>query len=209
MLRSLVLGVVVLVSLLAMPLARADALDRMRGFLESTKTLRADFTQTVLPKNGRKPQFSSGSMVLSRPHKFRWQIEKPYPQLIVGDGEKVWLYDPELRQVTVKKQGAALAGSPAALLAGEGIVALQKHFSLVNLGAKEGLEWLEATPKSTDSGFERVRIGFAGSELRSMELVDSFGQSTSLVFERIERNPSLTATTFRFVPPAGADVLGD
>lgn len=209
MLRSLVLGVVVLVSLLAMPLARADALDRMRGFLESTKTLRADFTQTVLPKNGRKPQFSSGSMVLSRPHKFRWQIEKPYPQLIVGDGEKVWLYDPELRQVTVKKQGAALAGSPAALLAGEGIVALQKHFSLVNLGAKEGLEWLEATPKSTDSGFERVRIGFAGSELRSMELVDSFGQSTSLVFERIERNPSLSATTFRFVPPAGADVLGD
>ena len=209
MLRSLVLGVVVLVSLLAMPLARADALDRMRGFLESTKTLRADFTQTVLPKNGRKPQFSSGSMALSRPHKFRWQIEKPYPQLIVGDGEKVWLYDPELRQVTVKKQGAALAGSPAALLAGEGIVALQKHFSLVNLGAKEGLEWLEATPKSTDSGFERVRIGFAGSELRSMELVDSFGQSTSLVFERIERNPSLSATTFRFVPPAGADVLGD
>ncbi|MDQ5960669.1 MAG: outer rane lipoprotein carrier protein [Pseudomonadota bacterium] len=209
MLRSVLVSVVALVSLLATPLAQADALDRMRGFLESTKTLRADFTQTVLPKNGRKPQFSSGSMALSRPHKFRWQIEKPYPQLIVGDGEKVWLYDPELRQVTVKKQGAALAGSPAALLAGEGIVALQKHFSLVNLGAKEGLEWLEATPKSTDSGFERVRIGFAGSELRSMELVDSFGQSTSLVFERIERNPSLTATTFRFVPPAGADVLGD
>jgi outer membrane lipoprotein carrier protein len=209
MLRSLVLGVVVLVSLLAMPLARADALDRMRGFLESTKTLRADFTQTVIAKNGRKPQFSSGSMAISRPHKFRWQIEKPYPQLIVGDGEKVWLYDPELRQVTVKKQGAALAGSPAALLAGEGLVALQKHFSLVDLGPKDGLEWLEATPKSTDSGFERVRIGFAGSELRSMELVDSFGQSTSLVFERIERNPPLAATTFRFVPPAGADVLGD
>lgn len=207
--RGLMVGLVALASLLATPLARGDALDRMRGFLENTKTLRADFTQTVIAKNGRKPQFSSGSMAISRPHKFRWQIEKPYPQLIVGDGEKVWLYDPELRQVTKKKQGAALAGSPAALLAGEGIVALQKHFTLVDLGMKEGLEWLEATPKSTESGFERVRIGFAGSELRSMELVDSFGQSTSLVFERIERNPSLAATTFRFVPPAGADVLGD
>lgn len=199
-------------ALLVTPLAQANSLDRLRSFLEGTKTLRADFTQTVMAKNGRKPQFSSGAMAVARPHKFRWQIEKPYPQLIVGDGEKVWLYDPELKQVTVKKQGAALSGSPASLLAGEGMVALEKHFSLRDVGEKDGLEWLEATPKAADSGFERVRIGFAANaagELRAMELVDSFGQTTSLVFSRFERNPALNAATFRFTPPAGADVLGD
>lgn len=201
-----------LLGALSAPVARADSLDRLRAFLEGTKTLRADFSQTVMAKNGRKPQFSSGAMVVSRPHKFRWQIEKPYPQLIVGDGEKVWLYDPELRQVTVKKQGAALSGSPAALLAGEGMAALEKHFSLRDVGEKDGLEWLEATPKAADSGFERVRIGFTANtagELRAMELVDSFGQNTSLVFSRFQRNPALPASTFRFTPPAGADVLGD
>jgi len=189
--------------------ARADAVDRLRAFLETTKLLRADFTQTVMPKNGRKPQFSSGSMAIARPHKFRWQIEKPYPQLIVGDGEKVWLHDPELNQVTVKKQGAALAGSPAALLAGEGIAVLEKSFVLKDAGLRDGLEWLDATPKNTDSGFEKVRIGFAGAELRAMELTDSFGQQTSLQFSKVEKNPALAASTFRFVPPKGADVLGD
>jgi len=189
--------------------ASADAIDRLRVFLETTKLLRADFAQTVLPKNGRKPQFSSGSMALARPHRFRWQIDKPYPQLIVGDGEKVWLHDPELNQVTVKKQGAALAGSPAALLAGEGVAALEKQFVLKDAGTQDGLEWLEATPKASDSGFEKVRIGFAAGELRAMELVDSFGQQTSLLFSKVEKNPPLAAATFRFVPPKGADVLGE
>lgn len=204
--RPLILGILLVLSATA---ARADAVDRLRQFLESTKLLRADFTQTVLPKNGRKPQFSSGTMAIARPHKFRWQIEKPYPQLIVGDGERVWLHDPELNQVTVKKQGAALAGSPAALLAGEGIAVLEKSFVLKDAGVRDGLEWLDATPKNTDSGFEKVRIGFAGAELRAMELTDSFGQQTSLLFSKVEKNPALPAATFRFVPPKGADVLGD
>ena len=206
MMRRLILGVLLVLSATAV---RADAVDRLRQFLETTKLLRADFSQTVLPKNGRKPQFSSGIMAIARPHKFRWQIEKPYPQLIVGDGEKVWLHDPELNQVTVKKQGAALAGSPAALLAGEGIAVLEKSFVLKDAGLRDGLEWLDATPKNTDSGFEKVRIGFAGAELRAMELTDSFGQQTSLLFSKVEKNPALPAATFRFVPPKGADVLGD
>ena len=189
--------------------ARADAIDRLRQFLETTKMLRADFSQTVMPKNGRKPQFSSGNMAIARPHKFRWQIDKPYPQTIVGDGEKVWLHDPELNQVTVKKQGATLAGSPAALLAGEGIAALEKHFTLKDAGTRDGLEWLEAIPKAADTGFERVRLGFASNELRAMELTDSFGQATSLVFAKVEKNPPLAASVFRFVPPKGADVLGE
>ena len=204
--RPLILGVLLVMSATTV---RADAVDRLRQFLETTKLLRADFSQTVLPKNGRKPQFSSGSMAIARPHKFRWQIEKPYPQLIVGDGEKVWLHDPELNQVTVKKQGAALAGSPAALLAGEGIAVLEKSFVLKDAGLRDGLEWLDATPKNTDSGFEKVRIGFAGAELRAMELTDSFGQQTSLLFSKVEKNPALPVSTFRFVPPKGADVLGD
>lgn len=204
--RPLILGMLLALSTSAV---RADAVDRLRQFLETTKLMRADFSQTVLPKNGRKPQFSSGSMAIARPHKFRWQIEKPYPQLIVGDGEKVWLHDPELNQVTVKKQGAALAGSPAALLAGEGIAVLEKSFVLKDAGLRDGLEWLDATPKNTDSGFEKVRIGFAGAELRAMELTDSFGQQTSLLFSKVEKNPALPASTFRFVSPKGADVLGD
>lgn len=204
--RPLILGMLLALSTSAV---RADAVDRLRQFLETTKLMRADFSQTVLPKNGRKPQFSSGSMAIARPQKFRWQIEKPYPQLIVGDGEKVWLHDPELNQVTVKKQGAALAGSPAALLAGEGIAVLEKSFVLKDAGLRDGLEWLDATPKNTDSGFEKVRIGFAGAELRAMELTDSFGQQTSLLFSKVEKNPALPASTFRFVPPKGADVLGD
>lgn len=204
--RSLLLALLLALSASA---ARADAVDRLRHFLETTKLLRADFSQTVLPKNGRKPQFSSGSMAIARPHKFRWQIDKPYPQTIVGDGEKVWLHDPELNQVTVKKQGAALAGSPAALLAGEGVAALEKHFTLKDAGSKDGLEWLEAIPKAADTGFERVRLGFAGNELRAMELTDSFGQQTSLLFSRMEKNPPLAASVFRFTPPKGADVLGD
>ncbi|HEX5804081.1 MAG TPA: outer membrane lipoprotein chaperone LolA [Azospira sp.] len=202
-------GAVALVLLLAAAGARADAVDRLRHFLETTKLLRADFSQTVMPKNGKKPQFSSGSMAIARPHKFRWQIDKPYPQTIVGDGEKVWLHDPELNQVTVKKQGAALAGSPAALLAGEGVAALEQHFTLTDAGSKDGLEWLAAVPKSADTGFERVRLGFAGNELRAMELTDSFGQQTALLFSKVEKNPPLAASVFRFVPPKGADVLGE
>ena len=107
MMRRLILGVLLVLSATAV---RADAVDRLRQFLETDKLLRADFSQTVLPKNGRKPAVLLGTMAIARPHKFRWQIEKPYLQLIVGDGEKVWLHDPELNQVTVKKQGAALAG---------------------------------------------------------------------------------------------------
>lgn len=198
-----------LAAMLACSFAEAAALDQLRAFLEGTKTARAEFAQTVTAKNGRKPSFASGTMALSRPGRFRWQIDKPYAQLIVGDGEKIWLYDPELKQVTVKKAGAALGGTPAALLAGDGMAALERGFTLRDGGEKNGLEWVEAVPKTGDSGFERVRIGLAGNELRAMELLDSFGQTTQLSFSHFERNPALPAAQFRFAPPAGADVLGE
>jgi outer membrane lipoprotein carrier protein len=201
------LFVVAALCLFAVQTANAGAIDKLHRFLESTKTVRADFAQIVIAKNGRKPQQSTGVMMFSRPGKFRWQIEKPYSQLLLGDGEKVWIYDPDLRQVTVRKVGAALGGTPAALLAGDN--AFEKNFTLRELGDREGMEWLEAIPKTPDSGFEKIRLGFAGNDLKAMELFDNFGQTTSLLFARLERNPPLAASLFRFTPPAGADVIGD
>ena len=189
----------------------AGAIDKLHQFLESTKTLRAGFTQIVVAKNGTRPQQSSGVMIFSRPGKFRWQIEKPYSQLLVSDGEKVWIYDPDLRQVTVKKVGNALGGTPAALLAGEsgGKSTLEKSFTLREAGEREGLEWVEAVPKSQESGFEKLRLGFAGSDLKAMELLDNFGQTTSLYFSNLERNPVVAASLLSFKPPAGVDVISE
>jgi outer membrane lipoprotein carrier protein len=146
-------------------------------------------------------------MMFARPGKFRWQIDKPYSQLLLGDGERVWVHDPDLRQVTVRKAGTALGGTPAALLAGESTI--EKNFGLSETGDKDGLEWVEAIPKSQDSGFEKVRLGFAGNELRAMELLDSLGQTTSLLFTHLERNPRLAPALFRFTPPANVDVVGE
>ena len=189
----------------------AGAIDKLHQFLESTKTLRAGFTQIVVAKNGTRPQQSSGVMIFSRPGKFRWQIEKPYSQLLVSDGEKVWIYDPDLRQVTVKKVGNALGGTPAALLAGEsgGKSTLEKSFTLREAGEREGLEWVEAVPKSQESGFEKLRLGFAGNDLKAMELFDNFGQATSLYFSNLERNLVVAASLLSFKPPAGVDVISE
>ncbi len=192
---------------LAPGLAAAGAVDQLHDFLRNTKTLKAEFAQAVIARSGRKPQQSSGTVAISRPGKLRWEIQKPYPQLVVSDGEKVWIHDPELQQVTVRKAGQAIGGSPAALLSGSN--ELEKNFTLKEAGESDGMAWVEATPKANDSGFERVRLGFAGSELKAMELLDSFGQTTLVRFSRVEKNPALPASTFRFTPPAGADVVGE
>ena len=165
------------------PWAQAGAIDQLHRFLESTRTLRAEFAQIVIAKNGRKPQQSSGIVSISRPGKLRWEILKPYPQLVVGDGEKIWIYDQELQQVTVRKAGQAISGSPAALLAGNND--LEKNFTLKEAGEAEGMNWVEATPKAGDSGFEKVRLGFAGANLKAMELQDSFGQTTHVSFSKL------------------------
>lgn len=188
-------------------LAQAGAVDQLHRFLQETRTLKAEFSQAVIARNGRKPQQSSGILAISRPGKLRWEIQKPYPQLVVSDGEKIWIHDPELQQVTVRKAGQAIGGSPAALLSGSN--ELEKNFTLKEAGDSEGMAWVEATPKATDSGFERVRLGFAGNDLKAMELQDSFGQTTLIHFSKIERNQALPAATFKFVPPAGVDVVGE
>ncbi|PIX04727.1 MAG: outer membrane lipoprotein carrier protein LolA, partial [Gallionellales bacterium CG_4_8_14_3_um_filter_54_18] len=139
---------------------------------------------------------------------FRWTYSKPYEQIIVGDGAKFWLYDKDLNQVTVKKLDAALGSSPAALLAGSNEI--ERGFTLKEAGQRQGLEWLQATPKSQESSFSAVYMAFdAQAGLVAMELNDAFGHKTVLRFSAMQRNPKLPAAQFQFTPPAGADVLGE
>jgi len=194
-------------SLLLPNLCSAAGLDKLKAFLENTHSGKATFTQTVVAKSGRKPQAAAGTMMFSRPGKFRWLYEKPYYQLIVGDGEKLWIYDRDLNQVSTKKIAAALGSSPAALLAGNN--ELEKNFTLKEGGESEGIEWVDAKPKTDDTSFEFLRIGFSGGLLKAMELRDSFGQTTLITFSQFERNPALASSLFHFTPPKGADVLGE
>ncbi|MDH4181855.1 MAG: outer membrane lipoprotein chaperone LolA [Betaproteobacteria bacterium] len=194
--------------LAAFPLAAASAsLDALRSFLRDTREARVAFTQTVTDKAGRKGQPSRGELALSRPGKFRWSVEKPYRQLVVGDGERVWIFDEDLNQVVVRRMGAALGSTPAALLAGREDV--EKAFRWRELGSADGLDWLEAVPTASDAAFTQIRLGFAGRELAALALTDTFGQTTRVDFGAMQRNPPLPPDTFRFVPPKGADVIGE
>lgn len=187
--------------------ALADAQKRLESFVSHTKSLKARFHQTVTDRNKRKTQESSGTLFFQRPGKFRWTYEKPYAQLLVGDGKKLWIHDEDLDQVTVRKLDQSIGESPAALLAGDNDI--EKRFNLKDIPDKDGLEWIEATPKGKDGSFDRVRLGFKGDDLMTMELVDNFGQTTVLRFIALERNPSLGGSLFRFTPPKGADIIGD
>jgi len=187
--------------------AHAGGVERLKAFIAGAKTAEADFTQTVADKSGRVSQQASGTMAFARPGKFRWDYNKPYEQVIVGDGVKLWLYDTDLEQVTVKTLGDVIAGTPAALLAGDN--AIEKYFSLKNAGEAGGLEWLEATPKTRDTTFERIRMGFKGDVLVQMELFDFFGQRTTLKLTHFVRNPAIAPSRFTFTPPKGADIIGE
>ena len=185
----------------------ASSLERFSEFITGTLTARGEFEQKIFDGNRKLLQESRGVLAFSRPGKFRWSYLKPYAQLIVGDGSKVWIYDEDLKQVTVRKLDQALGSTPAALLAGDNEA--MRSFRLTDRGTKDGVEWLEALPREKEGGFERIRMGFNSSGLQIMELVDSFGQTTVLKFRSLERNPKLDSALFRFSPPKGADVIGD
>jgi outer membrane lipoprotein carrier protein len=197
----------VLAALLAPALALAEPMERFREFVRGVQSARADFEQKVYDRERRLVQDSRGSFAFLRPGRFRWSTAQPYEQLIVGDGERVWIYDPDLKQVTVRAMGRALGATPAALLAGSAEV--ERAFDFTSVGRVDGLEWLEARPRDKDAGFERIRLGFGAAGLEAMELHDHFGQTTRLRFEKLVRNPPLAADAFRFVPPKGVDVLGE
>ena len=186
--------------------SNAASVERFQSFLRTTQAAKADFQQKVFDKSGKVVQESRGNFSFLRPGRFRWTYVKP-PQLIVGDGERVWIHDADLNQVTVRRASRVLGATPAALLAGASD--LEKSFELVDAGAKDGLEWLEAKPREKESGFERIRLGLSATGVEAMELVDHFGQTTVLRFTNMVRNPQFDAGTFRFTPPKGVDVLGE
>jgi chaperone LolA len=193
--------------LLSAVFANAASTDRLKTFVEQTRSASAEFSQTVVDRGGKRIQQASGNLQFSRPGKFRWTYRAPYEQLIVGDGTKLWIFDKDLNQVTARKLDDALGASPAALLAGDN--AIEKNFDLKNVAAKDGLEWLEATPKSNETTFEWIRMGFKGADLDTMELKDQFGQLTVIRFTDLKRNPALSPDLFTFTPPQGADVIGE
>lgn len=201
--------IILLTALLFSGAAAAAGIDQLKAFWANIHAAQGTFAQSVVAKSGRKPQNSSGSFSLARPGKLRWSYEKPYKLILVADGEKLWTYDTDLNQVTISKMDKALGASPAALLTGE---SLDKHFALSEAGKVEGadgLEIVDATPKAADSTFARVRIGLSNNLPRLMEVRDNFGQTTTLLFTEFQPNPALAKDAFRFVPPKGADVVGE
>ena len=187
--------------------ARASGLDALHKFIAATASAEGDFEQKVYDGKHRLTQEASGTLAFQRPGRFRWTYNKPYPQLIVGDGAKVWIYDQDLNQVTVRKLDSALGSTPAALLAGDNQI--ERAFKLSDEGEKDGLEWVAAQPREKESNFESIRMGFGASGLQVMELTDTFGQTTVLKFSDLRRNPKLNPALFNFVPPKGADVIGE
>ncbi|MBC7995581.1 MAG: outer membrane lipoprotein chaperone LolA [Rhizobacter sp.] len=184
--------------------AHADSVDTLREFVRDVKTGQADFTQTVTSPDGLKKKTSSGRFEFSRPNRFRFNYLKPFEQLIVADGQKVWIYDADLNQASSRQFGQALGSTPAALLAGG---SLDKEFDLAPLPAKDGLDWAEAKPKAKDGAFKSVKIGFRGKTLASVEVVDAFGQRSLLQFNQFAGNVPISADAFVFKLPQGADLI--
>jgi outer membrane lipoprotein carrier protein len=203
--RRLAAAAALLLALAASAPAQAGAVAALREFLAQTKTARGEFTQQVTRGQAAAAPPSSGSFFFERPGKFRWIYARPYEQVLVADGERLFLYDKDLNQVTVRKVAAALPASPASILFGGSD--FERDFVVTEAGTRDGVEWLKAVPRVKDSQFERIEIGFRDGAPAAMVLADSFGQVSRLAFSRFERNAKLDAQLFRFVPPAGADVL--
>jgi outer membrane lipoprotein carrier protein len=187
--------------------AFASGLDDFLAFNASSKTATGRFEQQVFDRSGKAVEKASGTFAFQRPGKFRWTYDKPHRQLLVGDGSRLWIHDPDLNQVTVKKIGAAISSTPAALLAGKDDITTL--FTLRDAGSADGLNWVEATPKAQDTGFERVRLGLQGKTLAAMELFDQLGGRTLLRFVELKSNAPVSADSFKFTAPKGADVLED
>ena len=183
--------------------AFADAAESLRAFVRDVKGGQSAFTQTVTSPDGKKQKLSSGSFSFSRPNRFRFDYAKPYAQTIVGDGQKVWFHDPDLNQVTVRKLGDALGSTPVALLTGSSI---EKNFELKNQPDKDGLEWVQATPRETGGTIQWLKAGFKGKALAAVEIADSFGQRSLLKFNDLATEVTPAPDAFRFTVPAGADV---
>lgn len=185
--------------------ADAAAAKRVREAIGGIASLRAEFRQSVTDAKGRVTERAEGKMALSRPGKFRWDYRVP-AQVVISDGRTVWIHDIDLEQVTIRPASEALAGTPAMLLLGQGD--LDSAFAIKDGGASDGLAWSRLEPRDADGDFRELRVGLAGRELRRLLLFDRLGQTTAIEFSKVERNPRIDATIFRFTPPAGVDVVG-
>ncbi len=193
------------IAMLSLP-SFANALADFQTFTSTTQSGRAKFEQIVFDAKGKATQRTNGTLTFVRPGKFRFQYEKP-AQVIVGDGKKVSFFDQDLNQVTVRKLEQAFSSTPAALLSGKNDI--DNAFTLVAAGEKDGISWLDAIPRQKDAGIDKFRVGFAKGQLAAMEINDAFGNLTRLNFSTFERNPKFDNKEFIFVPPKGADVIGD
>jgi len=201
--------ILVIAALLAAGTAHAGGRESLDAFTKGLKGLDGQFSQQVFDSKGKRKDASSGRVALSAPRLFRWEYIKPYPQLIVADGSKVWVYDPDLKQVTVRPQGAEEQNSPLAALIDP--QKLSRDFNVKDAGNQGGLAWLELTPKQQvdGAGFQNARLGFDATGLARMQILDALGQRTDIAFSGWKRNPAFAAKTFRFTPPKGIDVVGD
>lgn len=185
--------------------AEIAPIEQLKSFLAKTASLTADFKQVTLNENGLATQTSHGLFYLSRPGKFRWSYKAPFEQEIVSNKGKVWFYDADLEQVTIKKLDESLGSTPALLLSGE--IALEENFKLQQQGIDEEMQWIKLSPKNEDSGFNYILIGMQGASIGGMELSDNFGQLTRIYFLNVRQNPVLAGSVFEFKAPEGVDVF--
>ncbi|MFK5951114.1 MAG: outer membrane lipoprotein chaperone LolA [Methylococcales bacterium] len=185
--------------------AAPKPIEQLKSFLASTTTLTANFKQVVLNEQGYPEQTSEGEFYLSRPGKFRWSYKKPYIQEIVSNNGKVWFYDADLEQLTIKKIDNSLGSTPALLLSGD--IELEENFILQQQGVDEGLQWIKLSPKNEDSSFKYILLGLDHGTLGGMELSDNFGQLTRIYFTKVKVNPALETSIFEFKAPEGVDVF--
>ena len=192
--------------LLAANLANAGARDELDAFAKGLKGLDGQFSQQVFDVRGKRKESSTGRVAVSAPRLFRWEYVKPYPQLIVADGKTVWVFDPDLNQVSKRAQGVEEANSPLAILLEPD--KLDRDFIVKEAGTRDGVEWLEIAPRGADAGFKTARLGFADGQLSQLDYVDALGQRTAIAFSGWKRNPAFAKGTFSYVPGKGVDVIG-
>lgn len=184
--------------------AAQPALAQLQAFVDKVESATGRFQQEQIAQDGAK-RVQAGAFAFQRPGKFRWEVEQPYPQLIVSDGRRVYQYDPDLEQVTERAAGQAIGASPAALLFGSG--SLDEAFDLQAQPDRDGLQWLRAIPKTPDAGFTHADIGFSGGLPQRLELLDAFGQTSRILFSGLQANPGIPAARFQFTVPEGADLV--
>lgn len=190
----------------AAPATPPTAVQSLGRFFNEIRSYTASFQQVVLDESKQPLQESKGRLWIERPGKFRWNYETPYKQQIVGDGERLWIYDEDLQQVTVKPLDRALLDTPAMLLSGKG--RLEDQFTVKDLGTDKNMEWVQLLPKRKDSGFEEVRLGFEHGKFKVFELRDGLGQTTRYTLRNAQENVTIEPARFTFTPPKGADVVG-